>query len=253
MPAQSVKVLVSELLSDLPEESSPVVIVVKPERPTSTTTKVNGHRNGRRGPLYNPNILWTLELATILTLRDHETIEASGETLTASLQNVVRDAPNLHPLVVSRVVYYLLNLLRGSYEHPFMRAPVVLHAISSFDQGIMDNSALPILKGLSLCVSKPGSLRNEVTSSPDFWSILQRLHKHKDGAEAVFVLLHSVATSTPSAVTADNYEAAVSLANDFATAGSIGTVLEQRRDMAARRPKGAKAPPKPKYELHVYC
>jgi brefeldin A-resistance guanine nucleotide exchange factor 1 len=127
-----------------------------------------------------------------------------------------------------------------------MRAPVVLHAISSFDQERLDNSALPILKGLSRCVSSPGPLRNEVTSSPDFWSILQRLHKHKEGAEMVFNLLQSVSNSTPSAVTADNYESAVSLANDFATAGSIGAVLEQRRDVAARRSKGDKQPPKPK-------
>lgn len=129
MPASSVRLLASALLSELPEESSPIVIVVKPERPSSATAKVNGHRNARGGPLYNPNILWTLELATILTLRDQETIEASGESLTASLQNVVRDAPNLHPLIVSRVVYYLLNLLRGSYVSIFH---LLLWVLSNF-------------------------------------------------------------------------------------------------------------------------
>jgi golgi-specific brefeldin A-resistance guanine nucleotide exchange factor 1 len=130
-----------------------------------------------------------------------------------------------------------------------MRAPVVLHAISSFNQEILDHSALPILKGLSRCISNPGPLRNEVTTSPDFWSILQRLHKHKEGAEMVFGLLQSVTNSPPSAVTADNYESAVSLANDFATAGSVGSVFEQRRDMAGRRAKGGKQPPKPKYKF----
>lgn len=115
MPTAALQSLITTLLSEIPEETSPVVIVVKPERPNPTPVKTNGHRKLREGPSYNPGIVYVLEFATILTLRDKETVEAMGETLTAALQNVVRDATNLHPLVVSRVVYYLLNLLRASH------------------------------------------------------------------------------------------------------------------------------------------
>ena len=57
-------------------------------------------------------MIYLLELATILTLRDQETLEILGDTLGTFLQTFVRDARNLHPLALSRIVYYLLDLLR---------------------------------------------------------------------------------------------------------------------------------------------
>lgn len=109
--------LVSSLLSELPEESTPSVIVVKPERPTSTPSlsRVPSGKLDHSGPSYKPGVVYTLELATILTLRDEGTIEALGEDLAASLQSILRDASSVHPLVTSRVVYYVMNLLRLSY------------------------------------------------------------------------------------------------------------------------------------------
>ena len=114
MPHSSVVYLVNSLLSELPE-TSPVVIVVKPERPISNPGRSSSSKIDASNVSYNPGIVYVLELATILTLRDEKTIQDLGESLTASLQNVVRDAKNLHPLAVSRAVYYLLNLLRLSY------------------------------------------------------------------------------------------------------------------------------------------
>lgn len=122
-----------------------------------------------------------------------------------------------------------------------MRAPVVLHAISSFDDAVLDRTASTITQGLAGIISADSPLRNEVTKSPDFWSTLQRLHQHKTEAEPVFNILTLLAsTSTPTAVTADNFESAVSLANDFASAGSIGSIQEKRRDFAAKRGHQAK-------------
>ena len=116
-----------------------------------------------------------------------------------------------------------------------MRTPVVLHALSSFDDAILVHTASSIIAGLSACLSSPTPLRNEITNSPDFWSILQRLRTHKTEAEHVFEILTNVAGSDPTAVTADNYEAAVSLANDFAAMGSVGAVLEQPNKHPNRR------------------
>jgi len=42
-------------------------------------------------------------------------------------------------------------------------------------------------------------------------------------------------SSSPPAIMADNYESAISLLNDFASAGSVGATLEQRQDNRARR------------------
>lgn len=122
-----------------------------------------------------------------------------------------------------------------------MRTPVVLHSISSFDQDILESSAVPVLEGLSRCMKDAGALRSEIIVSPDFWSIVQRLHNHLESAPLVFELLQGMSGSVPPAITADNYEAAVSLANDFASAASVASIEERRRDAMIRKQKGVKA------------
>lgn len=114
MPVDGLKSLVQALLEHLPKESSPVVIVVKPDKPNLTPVRTNGHRSTSQGLLYDPSMVYLLELATIIALRDSETIAAVGEVVADALQNVVRDAANTHPLVVSRAVFYLLHLLNAS-------------------------------------------------------------------------------------------------------------------------------------------
>ena len=125
-------------------------------------------------------------------------------------------------------------------EQPFIRAPIILHTISSFNQGTLITSALPVLRGLGKCVKASTSLRKEITNSPDFWSILQSLHPVKDVSAPVFKLLEDVTIGSPSAISADNYECAIALLNDYATAGSVGAVHEQRLDKAGRRSKSTK-------------
>lgn len=210
-------------------------------------------------------MIFLLELATVLTLRDDKTLGSLGESLATTLQTLTRDAKNLHPLTVSRIVSYLFNLLRlshvctcqridrilfvkltNSQDQHFLRVPVVLHAISGYDQDVLETVAVPTVKGLSRCISHTGRLRNEITISPDFWSILQRLHQHEEAAPLVFELLESIVHSMPDIITADNYESAVALANDFVSAGHVGSVDERQRDAHARRNKGVKQP-KPRY------
>lgn len=114
MPPESLKSLVSALLRQLPQESSPVVIVVKPDRPSTAPTGTNGHRSDPHGPAYDPSVVFILELATIIAMRDEDSISAVGEAVADALHNVVRDATNVHPLIVSRAVFYLLHLLNAS-------------------------------------------------------------------------------------------------------------------------------------------
>lgn len=101
---------------------------------------------------------------------------------------------------------------------------------------------MPTIQGLSRCLAHPGRLRNEITISPDFWSILQRLHQHPEVAPLVFEVLENIIESSSNIVTGDNYNSAISLANDFITAGHVGSIDERQRDSQARRPKGVKQP-----------
>ncbi|RAH86450.1 guanine nucleotide exchange factor [Aspergillus japonicus CBS 114.51] len=240
LPLETVTMLVEALLDQLPEESAPAVIVVKSERPAAGPRAANGRANASK-PKYDPGMLYLLELATVLTLRDPKTLESLGERLLTSLQAFVRDARNIHSLALSRIIYYLMNLLRLSYDQPYMRVPVILHGISGFDQDILESIAIPVVKSLSRCMSDAEALRNEVSASPDFWSILQRLHQHQEAAPLVFNLLQTIVESNPPIVTADNYESAVSLANDFISAGSVGYIEERQRDAHGRR-KAVKHP-----------
>jgi brefeldin A-resistance guanine nucleotide exchange factor 1 len=66
----------------------------------------------------------------------------------------------------------------------------------------------------------------------------------------VFELLQTIVDSTPATVTADNYESAVALANDFASAGSICAIEERQRDALTRRSKAKQV--KVRYEDFSY-
>ena len=72
-------------------------------------------------------------------------------------------------------------------------------------------------------------------TSPDFWVILRTLASNSDSAPAVFEILESGVSGTPSAIIADNYEAAIGLLNEFASMASIGAIEEQRADSTAKK------------------
>jgi brefeldin A-resistance guanine nucleotide exchange factor 1 len=227
LPVESLKTLTLALLAQLPQQDSPPLTTVKPENHAPQGR--NGSKGGVEQPVYNPAVVYVLELATILALRDEVTITTLGADVADALQSVVRDAERLHPIALSRTVFYLLSLLRASYDHGFIRAPVVLHAISSFRPDVLRECAQGILKGLFGCISGPAELRHEMASSPDFWAVLQALQPQQaDAASLVSQITEAVIAD--GAITPDNYEAAVILLNNFATAASIGARQEQQRE-----------------------
>ncbi|TGO79168.1 hypothetical protein BELL_0041g00120 [Botrytis elliptica] len=241
MPIDSLRPLIQALISQLPDDPSSVVISVKSEvePPLSPTNGVNGAPSG---PVYDPSMVYILELCTVLAMRDNETINAFGAEVAEALQNVLRNSASWHPLMVSRTIFYLLHLLHASYEQSYIRVPVVLHAISSFKKDLFEKSATLVLQGLTQCIKEPGPLRNEIMTSPDFWVILKNLATSPSSASAVFEILEGVAIGSPPTIMADNYESAVKLLNDFATAGSVGSTVEQKQDKRTRRGQPVKQP-----------
>lgn len=254
MPASSRQSLVQALLSFLPEQSSPVVMSVKPEQPRPTPIRTNGQRKPKTNLIYDPSLLFVLELATIAATRDAESVTLMGQPVADMLQNVVRDTSNNHPLVLSRAIYYLLHLLEASQDHSFVRAPVILHTISGYDQSILETAELEITQGLALCLRQPSPLRSEMTNTPDFWLILRSLHTRPSVAGQVSDIIRNVIEARPTAITADNYEAAISLLTGFASAGSVGAAIEQQRDKRSpeqrekRQQKNEKSTRKPSAE-----
>jgi brefeldin A-resistance guanine nucleotide exchange factor 1 len=78
-------------------------------------------------------------------------------------------------------------------------------------------------------------------TSPDFWVILRNLAGNSQAAPTVFEILEGVAVGSPPTIMADNYESAVKLLNEFATAGRVGATIEQKQD---KRMKRGQPPPK---------
>ena len=230
MPAASRRALLHALLGLLPEQSSPVVISVKPDQPRPTPIRPNGNRSKATHSSYDPSTVFILELATVLATRDAESVELMAQPVADALQYVVRDSANVHPLTLSRAVFYLLFLLNASQEHSFVRAPVILHTISNYEQATIEATEEQIAHGLEICVGKPSPLRNEITNTPDFWLLVRSLHNRPAVAGRIFDILSNVIEGKPATITADNYEASISALNNFAAAGSIGAAVEQQRD-----------------------
>jgi len=114
LPSASLKSFLQTLLAHLPEESTPRVISVKSEIPAPTPIRPNGQKAKPSGITYDPSVVFVLELATMLVARDREIMDDLGKVIAEALQGMVRDAEHVHPVTLSRAVYYLLRFVRGS-------------------------------------------------------------------------------------------------------------------------------------------
>lgn len=112
LPVNALQSLVQALLSHLPDDASSTIIAVKSD---TGNTSVNGQKTTSDGPIYDAAFVYILELSSMLALRDEETIEKLGAEVSEALQNVVRNSTSYHPIVVGRVVFYLMSLLHASY------------------------------------------------------------------------------------------------------------------------------------------
>lgn len=101
------------LLSQLPDDPSSIVITLKTE--TEAVSPTNGHKSSSNGPVYDPSMAYILELCTVLTLRDEETVNALGRDVAEALQNTLRNAGSYHHILISRTIFYLLQILQASY------------------------------------------------------------------------------------------------------------------------------------------
>jgi golgi-specific brefeldin A-resistance guanine nucleotide exchange factor 1 len=136
----------------------------------------------------------------------------------------------------------MLTLAMGK-EHDFVNVPVLLHTLSGFPQETLAKTSGLILQGLRVCIEEPGPLRSEIMTSPDFWAILRALAGRPDSAQAVFDILDRGTTGSPSAIMADNYETAIALLSDFASASRLAVAPQPKADPKQRNERQAKQAP----------
>jgi brefeldin A-resistance guanine nucleotide exchange factor 1 len=235
LDSASLQPLVDALLRQVPDldNEDPNVVIVKPEYPSSPL--LNGAV--RKSPTYNPALVYVLEFTTCLVLRDAKTTLAHGKALAEVLTGILRNSARLHPLVVSRSIYYMFSLLEHSHEHSFLRAPLALHSVAALDKSVLNESALLVIKSLSKCIKGPPALRREIINSPDLWVVLRGLLHNKEAVADVFEVLESIVAESSTSVTADNYVAVVTLLNEFASEATAGAAYEQKQDKLARKGK----------------
>lgn len=262
--------MVDALLDQIPEDSgSAVVVSMKSDNVPSTSPATA--TNPRNSASYDPSLIYVLELSTILAIRDDHTVKLLGGRVVDALQAILRDLGIHHPITIARTTFYLFRLLQASYvsfskydrsgegeaqpdiqEFDFIRVPVLLHIVSSFPPAILKKTSKLVLKGLKPCIDEPGPLRNEIMTSPDFWAILRTLSAESTSAPIVFEILETGVSPSSTAIMADNYEAAITLLNNFASAAGATVPKEPKADPRRQprkpaRPASAKPEP-PRYD-----
>ncbi|KAL9059616.1 MAG: hypothetical protein Q9162_001121 [Coniocarpon cinnabarinum] len=182
LPTPALKALVDTLLDYLPEDNSPKILTVKPDIPAPTPIRPNGTPSGKNHPphsklgvAYDPALVFVLELATLLATRDATSMAAVGHPVAAALQSTVADFIHMHPVTLTRTVFYLLLFLRSSAEaeSDHVRALVVLHTIAKFPDHQLNACREMVVAGLHLCLTGPVALRYEIVDSPDFWLVVE--------------------------------------------------------------------------------
>lgn len=113
MPVRSLQPLVQALLSQIPDDPSSIVFTVKSE--DEPVSPINSRKHSSTEPLYDPAIVYLLELCTVLALRDDETIAMLGGDVAEALLDVLRNAQGYHHIMISRTAYYVLHILHASY------------------------------------------------------------------------------------------------------------------------------------------
>jgi hypothetical protein len=121
LPVDALKPLIQALLSEIPEDPSSIVINVRSEQESQAPT--NGQKSVSSGPVYDPSLVYILELCSVLALRDSDTVAALGGSVAEALQNVMRHGASYHHVIVSRSIFYLLHLLEASYVSTIKSQP----------------------------------------------------------------------------------------------------------------------------------
>lgn len=101
------------LLDQLPESSHEAVITVKQEGMPSPPT--NGQDSSPSTLKYDPTVAFLLEFSTILAIRDDEAVESIGKPAFDTMQGILRNSAQWHPITVSRATFYALKILKASY------------------------------------------------------------------------------------------------------------------------------------------
>jgi hypothetical protein len=85
-----------------------------PSTPNIRVKDLNGP--GSQEKAYDPSMLFLLELATSLAIRDEESMKDLSAEVTGYCTEILRQRKHLHPILVERTLIYLMALKKRGHE-----------------------------------------------------------------------------------------------------------------------------------------
>ena len=212
---------------------------------------------------YDPSMLFVLEIATSLAIRDQQTMQDHGSKVAGYCTEILRQRRHLHPILVERSLIHLMAIKKRGDE--IVCEPVAKGAnFQAVDTGInlgdviravySTQSSQPSLFPL-LAVPLVRSLLAIAEVNPQLvleepkvvYQILKKAILIPEAQGPEFDLCKLVTEKDGARfVTPRMFPLLINLLTDFATLGSVGAEWEQRNDVLSKRLKpSTQTPDKP--------
>ncbi|KAK9360492.1 hypothetical protein V1504DRAFT_153401 [Lipomyces starkeyi] len=227
-----------------------------------STSSVNGSVEKQNLPSFAPLSIYVLEMATCLVLKDSECLAMLRPKLMATFIAILRNAGNVYPVVIGRVVCYMLAILRRVIDE-YTTSPSeekladikklvgeIFLSAASVDNDILKESGPISATGIVYCFrSCPENIKMILLDAPEqaFWKALESLLENPEAASVIFEVVEEI-TGIPDSDgkfqvknekdstklrlihNSANFQAVIDLLGAFASAGSVGSEWEQRHD-----------------------
>ncbi|KAK9430752.1 hypothetical protein V1505DRAFT_344051 [Lipomyces doorenjongii] len=213
-------------------------------------------------PSFAPLSIYVLEMATCLVLKDAECLAMLRPKLMATFTAILRNAGNVYPVVIGRVICYMLAILRRVIDE-YTTSPSeekladikklvgeIFLSAASVDNDILKESGPVSATGIVYCFRNcPDNIKMILLDAPEqaFWKTLESLLENPEAASVIFEVVEEI-TGIPDSDgefqvknekdstklrlihNSANFQAVIDLLGAFASAGSVGSEWEQRHD-----------------------
>jgi len=192
-------------------------------------------------------MLFLLELATSLAIRDQESMKNLSSELVAYCIEVLRQRKVLHPILVERTLIYLLALKKRGHEtgvETNISLAEIIRVVLSSQQSLFQTMAVPLAHSLLALGQVDPKL---VLEEPRIlFQVLKKAILLPEAQASEFSLCELLVDTNDGAyLTPKLYSMLINLLGDFATLGSVGAEWEQRNDVLQKRVKASRTPDKP--------
>jgi|SRR5579871_599203 len=196
---------------------------------------------------YDPSMVFLLEIATSLAIRNEESMKILSSELAAYCIELLRQRKVLHPILVERTLIYLLALKKKGHEtgvETKINLSEIIRLVLSSQQPLFQTLAIPLAHSLLALGQVDAKL---VLEDPRIlFQVLKKTILLPEAQGSEFSLCELLVDSKDGAfITPKIYSMVINLLGDFATLGSVGAEWEQRNDVLQKRVKPSRAPDKP--------